>query len=65
MKENGTFQELPIIESMQGSTVKMKGKDIIQLSSNNYLGLTSHPRLQKRPKRRSNGTELEPDRSVQ
>ncbi|MEC2104331.1 glycine C-acetyltransferase [Bacillus licheniformis] len=47
MKENGTFQELPIIESMQGSTVKMKGKDIIQLSSNNYLGLTSHPRLQK------------------
>ncbi|MBW4886971.1 glycine C-acetyltransferase [Bacillus paralicheniformis] len=47
MKENGTFQELPIIESLQGSTVKMKGKDIIQLSSNNYLGLTSHPRLQK------------------
>ncbi|MCM3209550.1 glycine C-acetyltransferase [Bacillus licheniformis] len=47
MKENGTFQELPIIESMQGSTVKMKGKEIIQLSSNNYLGLTSHPRLQK------------------
>lgn len=47
MKENGTFQEAPIIESMQGSTVKMKGKDIIQLSSNNYLGLTSHPRLQK------------------
>ena len=45
MKENGTFQELPIIESMQGSTVKMKGTDIIQLSSNNYLGLTSHPRL--------------------
>ncbi|EWH21453.1 glycine C-acetyltransferase [Bacillus haynesii] len=47
MKKNGTFQELPIIESLQGSTVKMKGKDIIQLSSNNYLGLTSHPRLQK------------------
>ncbi|WP_182070663.1 glycine C-acetyltransferase [Bacillus haynesii] len=47
MKENGTFQELPIIESLQGSIVKMKGKDIIQLSSNNYLGLTSHPRLQK------------------
>ncbi|MCY7779542.1 glycine C-acetyltransferase [Bacillus haynesii] len=47
MKENGTFQELPIIESLQGSTVKIKGKDIIQLSSNNYLGLTSHPRLQK------------------
>ncbi|MCI4126163.1 glycine C-acetyltransferase [Bacillus haynesii] len=47
MKENGTFQDLPIIESLQGSTVKMKGKDIIQLSSNNYLGLTSHPRLQK------------------
>ncbi|MCY8436144.1 glycine C-acetyltransferase [Bacillus haynesii] len=47
MKENGTFQELPIIEALQGSTVKMKGKDIIQLSSNNYLGLTSHPRLQK------------------
>ncbi|MBU8786497.1 MULTISPECIES: glycine C-acetyltransferase [Bacillus] len=47
MREQGTFQELPKIESCQGPIVRMKGRDIIQLSSNNYLGLTSHPRLKK------------------
>ncbi|UOQ42986.1 glycine C-acetyltransferase [Halobacillus salinarum] len=45
MKEQGTFRNLIPLESAQGSKVKIKGKEVIQLSSNNYLGLTSHPRL--------------------
>ncbi|MFC0525030.1 glycine C-acetyltransferase [Pontibacillus salicampi] len=45
MKEEGTFRELIPLESPQGSKVSIKGKEVIQLSSNNYLGLTSHPRL--------------------
>ncbi|MDC3414341.1 glycine C-acetyltransferase [Terrihalobacillus insolitus] len=45
MKDEGTFRELIPLESAQGSRVQIKGKEVIQLSSNNYLGLTSHPKL--------------------
>ncbi|MCA0969061.1 glycine C-acetyltransferase [Halobacillus litoralis] len=47
MKDQGTFRELIPLESAQGSKVTIKGKEVIQLSSNNYLGLTSHPRMVK------------------
>ncbi|MFS0782216.1 glycine C-acetyltransferase [Bacillus sp. 1P06AnD] len=47
MKEAGTYRELVPIETQQGSTIKIDGKEYIQLSSNNYLGLTSHPRLRQ------------------
>ncbi|MBN8234525.1 glycine C-acetyltransferase [Halobacillus kuroshimensis] len=47
MQEQGTFRRLIPLESAQGSKVTIKGKEVIQLSSNNYLGLTSHPRLKK------------------
>ncbi|KGP92934.1 2-amino-3-ketobutyrate CoA ligase [Pontibacillus chungwhensis BH030062] len=47
MKDQGTFRELIPLESAQGSRVTIKGKNVIQLSSNNYLGLTSHPRLKQ------------------
>ncbi|AZB43020.1 glycine C-acetyltransferase [Bacillus sp. FJAT-42376] len=47
MKEQGTFRKLVPLESEQGSKVVINGKKVIQLSSNNYLGLTSHPRLRK------------------
>lgn len=47
MKENGVFRSLIDLQSEQGSTVRIKGKDVIQLSSNNYLGLTTHPHLRK------------------
>lgn len=45
MKKEGTFRELSVLESDQGSKVTIKGKEVIQLSSNNYLGFTTHPRL--------------------
>ncbi len=47
MKKEGTFRKLIPLESAQGSKVVIKGKEVIQLSSNNYLGLTSHPRMKK------------------
>ncbi|WP_163530693.1 glycine C-acetyltransferase [Halobacillus ihumii] len=47
MKDEGTFRKLIPLESAQGSKVVIKGKEVIQLSSNNYLGLTSHPRMKK------------------
>ena len=47
MKEAGTFRTLVPLESDQGSKVVINGKEVIQLSSNNYLGLTNHPRLKE------------------
>lgn len=46
-KENQTFRPLTELESAQSAKVTIRGKEVIQLSSNNYLGLTVHPRLKK------------------
>nr|WP_282440766.1 glycine C-acetyltransferase [Bacillus velezensis] len=51
MKENKTWQQMKQIETKQGPSVEVKGENVIQLSSNNYLGLTSHPRLVEAAKR--------------
>ncbi|MEC2234005.1 glycine C-acetyltransferase [Bacillus subtilis] len=45
MKENHTWQDIKQLESMQGPSVTVNHQKVIQLSSNNYLGFTSHPRL--------------------
>lgn len=50
MKRQGTHQTLKEIDSKQSSTVTLNEQSVIQLSSNNYLGLTSHPRLMKAAK---------------
>jgi glycine C-acetyltransferase len=45
LREQGTFRQLLPLDSSQGARVKLNGREVIQLSSNNYLGLTTHPRL--------------------
>ncbi len=35
------------IESEQGPTVMMNGKEVIMMGSNNYLGLTNHPEVKE------------------
>ncbi|WP_048602419.1 glycine C-acetyltransferase [Rubeoparvulum massiliense] len=45
MKEQGVFRSLVPLQSPQGGRIIIDGKELIQLSSNNYLGLTNHPRL--------------------
>ncbi|GAA0366153.1 glycine C-acetyltransferase [Bacillus horti] len=47
MKNKGLYRSLTDIQGEQGATVQINGKELIQLSSNNYLGLTTHPRLRK------------------
>ncbi len=47
LSENGLFRQLTEISSDQGAVVTIKDKEVIQLSSNNYLGLTTHPTLKK------------------
>jgi glycine C-acetyltransferase len=45
LKSRGIFRLPRILETAAMARVRMDGRDIIQLSSNNYLGLTTHPRV--------------------
>jgi len=45
LRRDGAFRPLRVLESAQGSEVVIAGRAVISLSSNNYLGLNTHPRL--------------------
>jgi glycine C-acetyltransferase len=47
LKQAGTYRPLRILETEQSSRVVMDGREVITLSTNNYLGLTTHPRLRQ------------------
>lgn len=46
-KAEGTYQRLRILESESAAESRFDGKDVINLASNNYLGLTTHPKLRE------------------
>jgi glycine C-acetyltransferase len=46
-KQAGTYQRLRILESESAAEARFDGKDVINLASNNYLGLTTHPKLRE------------------
>ncbi len=45
LKAKGIFRRLRVVQSQQKSRCIIDGKEVITLSSNNYLGLNTHPRL--------------------
>jgi glycine C-acetyltransferase len=45
LKRSGLYRPLRVLSSPQAAQVVVDGKPLINLSSNNYLGLTTHPRL--------------------
>jgi glycine C-acetyltransferase len=45
LRSKGLFRPLRVLESAQDTEVVIEGKRLLNLSSNNYLGLTTHPRL--------------------
>lgn len=47
LKKKGLFRTLRRIDSAQGPTVKIDGREVILLASNNYLGLANHPRVKE------------------
>jgi len=47
LKAKGTYRRLRVVESEQKSRCVIDGREVITLSSNNYLGLNSHPRLKQ------------------
>jgi len=46
-KKAGTYQRLRVLESESAAESRFDGKDVINLASNNYLGLTTHPKLRE------------------
>jgi glycine C-acetyltransferase len=45
LREKGLFRSLRDLQTPQEARAVFDGKEVINLSSNNYLGLTTHPRL--------------------
>jgi glycine C-acetyltransferase len=47
LKQRGTFFKLRILEDEQAAICTYDGKQVINLASNNYLGLCNHPKLRE------------------
>jgi glycine C-acetyltransferase len=45
LREQGLLRSFRILDGPQGSRARIDGKQAINLSSNNYLGLNTHPKL--------------------
>jgi glycine C-acetyltransferase len=45
LKKQGLYRGLRILEGEQQAKSSFDGRQVVNLSSNNYLGLTTHPRL--------------------
>src|SRR6266403_3475892 len=47
LKKKGTYFKLRVLEDEQAPECTFDGKKVINLASNNYLGLTTHPKLRE------------------
>ena len=47
LKARGTYFRLRVLEDEQAAECTFDGKKVINLASNNYLGLTTHPKLRE------------------
>jgi glycine C-acetyltransferase len=47
LKEQGLYRQLRILEGEQSHTSTFDHRSVVNLSSNNYLGLTTHPKLRE------------------
>src|SRR6201996_1058153 len=46
-RQEGTYQRLRVLQSESAAESQFDGKEVINLASNNYLGLTTHPKLRE------------------
>jgi glycine C-acetyltransferase len=47
LKRGGTALHPRVLEGQQGARARFDGRDVINLASNNYLGLAAHPKLRE------------------
>jgi glycine C-acetyltransferase len=48
LKQQGLFRHLRVLEGEQKPKSTFDHRQVVNLSSNNYLGLTTHPKLRER-----------------
>ena len=48
LKEQGLYRRLRILDAEQKARTSFDHRSVVNLSSNNYLGLTTHPKLRER-----------------
>src|SRR5512132_3908744 len=51
LREAGTYKEELVLESPQDARVTVAGRDVVMLTSNNYLGFANHPRVREAQKK--------------
>ena len=47
LKQKGTYFKLRVLDDQQDAVCHFDGRKVINLASNNYLGLTTHPKLRE------------------
>src|SRR4249919_2492050 len=47
LKQQGLYRHLRVLEGEQKAETTFDHRQVVNLSSNNYLGLTTHPRLRE------------------
>jgi glycine C-acetyltransferase len=47
LKQRGTYFKLRVLEDQQDAVCTFDGRKVINIASNNYLGLTTHPKLRE------------------
>jgi glycine C-acetyltransferase len=47
LRDQGLYRSLRILETRQEAESRFDGRKVVNLSSNNYLGLTTHPKLRE------------------
>jgi glycine C-acetyltransferase len=48
LREQGLFRPLRVLDGEQAASASIDRRSVVNLSSNNYLGFTTHPRLRER-----------------
>jgi glycine C-acetyltransferase len=51
LRQAGTYKEELVLDSPQGAKVQVGGRELVMLTSNNYLGFANHPRVREAQKK--------------
>jgi glycine C-acetyltransferase len=51
LRQKGTYKEELVLESPQDARVRVGGREVVMLTSNNYLGFANHPKVREAQKK--------------